>query len=75
MKTPGSGLALVSPHCEHVKLARPLIVTFNAIDKALYKCVNVDTHGDALEDVYVPGEFKNPDTSINTVSLEQHGDD
>ena len=36
--------------------------------------INVDsnTHYDAFEDVYVPGEFKNPDTSINAVSVEQY---
>ena len=25
-----------------------------------------------LQDIYVPAEFKNPDTSINAVSLEQY---
>ena len=33
---------------------------------------NKNIHYDVFEDVYVPAEFKNPDTSINTVSLEQY---
>ena len=37
--------------------------------------VDSNTHYDALKDVYVPGEFKNPDMSINAVSLEQYGED
>ena len=34
--------------------------------------INVDsnTHYDAFEDAYVPGEFKNQNMSINAVSLE-----
>ena len=28
-----------------------------------------------MKDVYVPGEFKRPHINMNTVSMEQHGDD
>ena len=35
----------------------------------------IDTHYNAIKDVYVPGEFRRPDMNMNTVSMEQHGDD
>ena len=39
--------------------------------------INIDNnvHCDDFKDVYVPGEFENPDTSINVVSLEQYDQD
>ena len=39
--------------------------------------INVESnvHYDAFEDVYVLGEFKNPDPAINAVSLEQYDED
>ena len=39
------------------------------------KNVDNNTHYDAFENVYVSGNFKNPDISINAVSLEQCDDD
>ena len=39
--------------------------------KSAHAKINVDTHYDTLED---PGEL-NPDMSINTISVKQHGDD
>ena len=32
-------------------------------------CYNV------IKDVHVPGEYKGPHTDVNTVSMEQHGND
>ena len=32
--------------------------------------VDINNHYDVFEDVYIPGEFKNPDASRNTISLE-----
>ena len=45
--------------------------------KYAYTDIWVDrrTHYDALKGAYVPGEFKNPDTSINTVPLGKYGED
>ena len=42
--------------------------------KSAYVNINVDSniHYDVFEDVYVPGEFRNPDTSKHAVSLEQY---
>ena len=37
--------------------------------------IDIDTHYDAIKDVYVPGEFRRPHMTINTVPMEQHGDD
>ena len=41
---------------------------------SLHMYINVynNIHYDVLTDVYVPGEFRNPDTSANAVSLEQY---
>ena len=36
---------------------------------------NIDTCYNVVKDVYGTGEFKRPHMSINTVSMEQHGND
>ena len=42
--------------------------------KSLHVNINADsnTDYDAFEDVYVPREFKNPDTNRNAVSLQEY---
>ena len=43
--------------------------------KSAHANIDVDTHYDVIKDVYVPGDVKRPHMKINTVSVEQHGND
>ena len=43
--------------------------------KSVHANVDIDTHYDVIKDVNVPGEFRRPHMNINTVSMEQQGDD
>ena len=43
--------------------------------KSTHASIDVDTRFDVMKDVYVPGEFKRPHMSVNTVSMKQHEND
>ena len=43
--------------------------------KSAHENINIDTHYNVIKDIYVPGEFKRPHAHLNTVSMEQCGDD
>ena len=38
-------------------------------------CLDIDTHYNVTKDVYVPEELKRPHTNVNTVCVEQQGND
>ena len=43
--------------------------------KSAHDSLEIDTHYNAIKDVYVPEELKRPHTDVNTVSVEQQGND
>ena len=43
--------------------------------KSAHANIDIDIYYDIIKDVYVPGEFKRPHMTVNTVSVEQHEDD
>ena len=43
--------------------------------KTVHANTDTDTHYDFMKDMYIPGEYMRPCMNINTVSMEQHGDD
>ena len=43
--------------------------------KSAHQNIDVGMHYNVIKDVYVPGEFKRPHIDVNTVSMEQHGND
>ena len=43
--------------------------------KSSYDSLDIDTHYNVIKDVYVPEELKRPHTDVNTVSVEQQGND
>ena len=67
------------PHCNQP--CHTYIYRYNsAIEKIIYyietsRMRNLHQHLLCFEDVYLPGEFKNLNTSINAVSLEQYDED
>ena len=43
--------------------------------KSAHDCLDIDTLYNVIKDVYVPAELKRPHTDVNTVSVEQQGND
>ena len=43
--------------------------------KSAHNNLDIGTHYDVIKDVYVPEELKRPHTDVNTVSVEQQGND
>ena len=43
--------------------------------KSEHDSLDIDTHYNVIKDVYVPEELKRPHTDVNTVSVEQQGND
>ena len=43
--------------------------------KSAHDNLDIGTHYNVIKDVYVPEELKRPHTDVNTVSMEQQGND
>ena len=43
--------------------------------KTVHADTDTDTDYNVMKDMYVPGEYRRPHMNINTISMEQHGDD
>ena len=43
--------------------------------KSAHDSLDIDTHYNVIKDVYVPEELKRPHTGVNTVCVEQQGND